>query len=161
MTPGVVISEELFGMLGLGYADRGPVRLGTASKGCEVWTLGWTTTFSLEIDGITPQFCCQAVVADGLAEDVNLGSLFLQQVSTLCVEVQLHFYPDKVHLQVGNETILLKGKRNTRRIEWVQAWHEKDLIRWPRRNIELEVIEEEGEDLTQGVLDLVAVHEPP
>ena len=43
----------------------------------------------------------------------------------------------------------------------MQSWHEKYLIRWPRRNKELEVIEEEGEDLTQGVLNLMTVHEPP
>ena len=35
------------------------------------------------------------------------------------------------------------------------------MIQWPRRNKELEVVEEEGEDLTQGVLDLMTVHEPP
>ena len=90
------------------------------------------------------------MVANRLAEDVNLGSPFLQQVSMLNVEVQLHFYPSRVHLQVGDETVHLKGKGDMGRMEWVQAWHERDLIRWPRRNRVLEVVEEEGEDLNRA-----------
>ena len=85
--PGLMISEELFRILGLEYTDRSQVRLQTAAEGCEIWTLGWSSVFCLEIEGITPRFCGHAVVANRLAEDVNLGTLFLQQVSTLNVEV--------------------------------------------------------------------------
>ena len=59
--------------------------------------------FTLKIKGITPQFKCQAAVAQGLSEDVNLGSSFLQRVSTVGMEAQLHFHPDGVSLQIENE----------------------------------------------------------
>ena len=72
-------------------------------------------TFTLKIEGITPQFRCQEAVLDGLSEDVNLGSGFLQRISTLGMEVQLQFHPDRVSLQVENEILQLKGKGATKR----------------------------------------------
>ena len=58
--------------------------------------------FTQKLEGITPQFKCQAAVAQGLWEHVNLGSSFLQRVSTVGMEVQLHFHPDGVSLQIEN-----------------------------------------------------------
>ena len=54
----------------------------------------------------------------------------------------------------------MRGKRATNRIDGVQGWHERNLTQGPVKNEELEVVEEEGEDLTQGVLNLGTVHEP-
>ena len=62
-------------------------------------------TFTLKIEGITPQFRCQVAVADGLSEDVNLGSGFLQKISALGMEIQLQFHPYRVNLQVENKIV--------------------------------------------------------
>ena len=115
-------------MPGLGYANQVRLRLQTASEGSSVWTLGWTETFTPKIEGITPQFRCQAAVADRLSEDVNLGSGFLQRILTLGMEIQLQFHTDGVSLQVENKIVRLKGKGATEKVEGIQPWYDDDLI---------------------------------
>ena len=63
VNPGIVVSEEFFLRLELGYADQTKLKLRTASEGSELLTLGWTEAFTLKIIGITSQFNCQAAVA--------------------------------------------------------------------------------------------------
>ena len=76
-------------------------------------------TFTLKMEGITPQFRCQAAAADGLVEDVNLGSGFLQRILTLGM-VQLQFCPKRGESTGGERSRAIegegsyrKGRRNT------------------------------------------------
>ena len=79
-------------------------------------------------------------VAQGLSEDVNLGSGFLQRVSTVRMDAQLHFLSDRVSLQIEDEIMQMRGKETTERL---QPWHERDLIRLPVVREEAEIVEVE------------------
>ena len=117
VNPGIVVSKVFFLRLGLGYADQTKLWLQTASEGSKLSTLGWTEAFPLKIEGITSQFKCQAATARGLSEDINLGSGFLQRVSTVGMDAQLHFYPDGVSLQSKDVVVRLRGKETTEKLQ--------------------------------------------
>ena len=150
VNPSIVVSEEFFRQLGLEYAERTRLRLRTASEG-SYYQPSVGQKLLPRMKGITSQFMCQMAVAQGLSEDINLGSGFLQRVSTVGMDAQLHFHSDGVSLQIEDEIVQLRGEGTTERVERVHPWHERDLIRLPVVREEAEVVEVEGEDLSQGV----------
>ena len=123
--------------------------------GSKLVTMGWTESFVLRIQRITSQFRCQAAVVQGLSEDMNMGSGFLQRVSTVGMGTQLHCYLDGVSLQIQNEVMRLEGRKTMERIRPV-VWQEREITQLdvrPNRK-ETEPVETEERDPTRGDRDV-------
>mgnify|MGYP003312821645 CR=1 FL=1 len=75
---GVAISERLHKELGLKFKRRQKITLNTAAKGGKLNVLGTSRPILVKFDGINTKFkICPLVLAD-LADDINVGTDFLQ-----------------------------------------------------------------------------------
>ena len=76
---GVAISERLHKELGLKFKRRQKITLNTAAKGGKLNVLGTSQPILVKFDGINTKFkICPLVLAD-LADDINVGTDFLQK----------------------------------------------------------------------------------
>ena len=76
---GIAISEDLHNHLGAGFSSRRKLSINTASKGGKLHVLGVSAPIDIKFQGMKTKYSCMPLVIKDLADDINVGTGFLQR----------------------------------------------------------------------------------
>ena len=96
------ISEKLHKALGVGFADRRKMTVGTAGKSQTLTKLGRSNQIRIRIDGMKRRLLITPTVIPGLSDGLNLGSGFFQKLGMDSPTV-IEFRGNTTTLQIGKE----------------------------------------------------------
>ena len=108
----MAISKEFHEKLGVGFKSLKRKKIGTASKGASMFSLGISNTIKVRFPGLGKTYDFQPRVIASLHSDINVGGLFLKKVGA-----KLNFSMQSTLLSIDGEsteliqTIGMKGRK--------------------------------------------------
>ena len=91
-------------------AKRAQSNVRLAAKDTKMTKLGLSTLFTLCLNGIKTDFEVKAIMIKELADDINLGTEFLQKAAAYWINTPLTFHLKGTTLHMGKEAINLVSK---------------------------------------------------
>ena len=99
----LVIREDVQRQIGVPYVYQGTKHIGTAAPGANLINMGRVRTMHMKMDKMKKTFPVQATVVKNMSDPVNIGSHFLQRLSTVMDRVSIHYVNGETIIEIGDE----------------------------------------------------------